>query len=71
MKRSQTLEYALNYVTIFKEIGLCIVPDKPSPEMLTAGAKVGNINVGDAWKIYHAMLKAEEKREEEEFNTPD
>ena len=52
------LDYALDVVSAMGEAGLTAVPIKPSTEMLTAGARAGEVSVETAWKIYQSMITA-------------
>ena len=55
---SMALDFALDMVQAMAESGQTAVPLKPTPAMLTAGAKAGGVTIIAAWKIYHAMLEA-------------
>ncbi len=60
VKHQGALDYALDVVSALGEAGLTAVPIKPSTEMLTAGARAGDVGVETAWRIYQAMVQAAE-----------
>lgn len=57
-RSNAALDYALDVVAAMGEAGLTAVPIKPTTEMLTAGARSGEVSVEIAWKIYQAMIAA-------------
>lgn len=59
-KPSRAMAYALDMVSAFGEAGFTVVPVKPTMEMLTAGARTGDISIELVWRIYQAMIKVAE-----------
>lgn len=42
---------------VTNEPSLATVPVKPTLEMLTAGARAGNVTVETVWRIFQAMIR--------------
>jgi len=57
-KNSRAMAYALDMVTAFGSRGLTLVPVKPTTEMLTAGARAGDVSIEAVWRLYQAMVSA-------------
>jgi hypothetical protein len=57
-EKSKALQMALDVVDAIGEAGLVTVPAKPTAAMLASGARAGDVSVECAWRIYQAMIKA-------------
>lgn len=55
---SDRMRFALNEVEQMGIRGLTAVPVKPTQEMLTAGARAGQISIEAVMAVYTAMLRA-------------
>lgn len=55
---SERMRFALNEVEQMGIRGLTAVPVKPTQEMLTAGARAGQISIETVMAVYTAMLRA-------------
>lgn len=55
---SERMRFALGEVEQMGIRGLTAVPVKPTQEMLTAGARAGNISIEAVMAVYTAMLRA-------------
>ncbi|MDR3516176.1 MAG: hypothetical protein P4M00_10180 [Azospirillaceae bacterium] len=53
----RTSFYAAGDAPVANEPCLATVPVKPTLEMLTAGARAGNVTVETVWRIFQAMIK--------------
>ncbi len=55
---SERMRFALDEVEQMGIRGLTAVPVKPTQQMLTAGARAGNISIEAVMEVYTAMLRA-------------
>lgn len=56
--RQDPMSFALDAVQSLGNCGLGTVPQYPTPAMLAAGAKAGDVTVEQAFRIWLAMLRA-------------
>lgn len=51
-------EEKVSALNILHEIGIRLVPEKPTADMCRAGSAIGDIDIDTVRRIYHAMLIA-------------
>lgn len=59
LARSNAFNLALALVEALGTSGLTVVNAQPTPAMLEAGARAGNIPPADAYRVFSAMVAAE------------
>ncbi|MBN2751509.1 MAG: hypothetical protein JXQ84_02260 [Rhodospirillaceae bacterium] len=57
--RSNAFNLSLALIEALGNSGLTVVNAQPTPEMLEAGARAGNINPADACRVFAAMIDTE------------